>query len=116
VFQYTFFDIGCDLGLIHGYTQRDDLGYFSFYPFAHINGFVPFGEYVGWYAGIGGGYMMAFYQGTGEDNAFFAPAFDVTSGLYLGREHHYFTLEYTFRTTFEAVNHKVTAGYSFRFR
>jgi hypothetical protein len=110
-----FVDIGCDFGILHGYMQKNDLGYFSLYPFSHINGFLPFGEYGGWYAGIGSGYMVAFYQEEGKNSIFSVPAFDVTTGLYLGKGSHYFTFEYTLRTTFEAVNHKVALGYSFRF-
>jgi hypothetical protein len=120
VLKNTFMDIGCDFGFIHGYEGWEDIYYHSLYPFAHLNVFVPFGGYGGWYAGLGGGYMMAFYTGSGEDSASYVPAFDAATGLYIGKNHHYFTLTYTFRTRitfeFEAVNHKVAVGYSFRFR
>jgi hypothetical protein len=119
LFKYTFIDVGMDIGFIHGYEGWEDIDYFSLYPFGHFNGFVPFGEYNGWYAGVGGGLMTAFYTGNGEDNAFYVPIFDITTGVYLGNGSHYFTLEYTLRTPFErifeAVNHKLTVGYSFRF-
>jgi hypothetical protein len=118
VLPYTFFDIGCDFGFIHGYEGWEDIDYHSFYPFAHLNGFppLPFSRYVRCFVGVGGGYMMAFYSGSGEDNAFYVPAFDVATGLYIGKNHHYATLVYSVRTTFEAVNHKAALGYSFRFR
>jgi hypothetical protein len=115
VLKNTFFDIGCDLGVIHGYKGWEDISYYSLYPFAHLNGFVPFGGHGGWYAGIGGGYMMAFYTGSGEDSAFYVPTLDATTGLYLGGGRHYVTLAYSLRTTFKAVNHTVALGYSFRF-
>jgi hypothetical protein len=120
VLKYTFFDLGCDFGFIHGYEGWESIAYHSFYPFAHLNVFIPFGEYRGWYTGLGGGYMMAYYSGNGEDNVFYVPALDAVTGLYLGKNHHYFTLSYTLRTIipleFETVNHKVTVGYSYRFR
>jgi TolB-like protein len=117
LFKYTFVDIGCDLGFIHGYKGWEDIDYHSFYPFAHFNGLFPFGGFGGWYAGLGGGFMMAFYSGNGENNAFYLPAFDAESGFYLGGGRHYVTISYTLRTTtFETVNHKIALGYIFRFR
>jgi hypothetical protein len=118
--KHTFFDLGCDIGFIHGYKGWEDIAYHSFYPFAHFNGFVPIAEYGVWYAGLGCGYMMAFYSGNGENNASYVPALDAATGLYLGKNHHYLTLSYALRTKitfeFKAVNHKVTLGYSYRFR
>jgi hypothetical protein len=118
LFPYTFLEAGFDLGLIHGYEERDDIGYYSFYPYAHFNFLLPFREYGGLFIGAGGGYMMAFYNEDRETTEFMVPAFDGTTGIHIGHKH-YFTLAYTIRTSFEnlfaAINHKVSFGYTFRF-
>ncbi|MDR2095243.1 MAG: penicillin-binding protein activator LpoB [Treponema sp.] len=118
IFPHTFFDAGCDFGLIHGYEGYGNVRYYSLYPFAHLNGFahVTLADWsAAWYAGAGGGYMMAYYEGNGEDNEYTIPVLDVTSGIYFGKDHHYLSLAWALRTNFEAVNHKVTAGYRYRF-
>jgi hypothetical protein len=111
---YTFFDIGCDVGFIHGYVGHEDK-YISLYPFLHLNLFAPFGNWGGLYAGGGAGVMLAFY----ENEPAVIPALDATGGFYFGKGHHYITLSYTLRTSFESLfetmNHKTAIGYSFRF-
>jgi hypothetical protein len=107
-------EIGCDVGFIHGYDESD-VGYVSVYPFGHLNGFVPFGAYGGWYGGLGGGAMLAFYTVNDTTTPFTTPAFDISTGLYLGKNHHYFTLSFTVRTNFDVMNSKLAAGYSYRF-
>jgi TolB-like protein len=119
---YTILELGFDLGFIHGYEGRGDVKYYSLYPFAHIKGFVPLGNYGGLFAGFGAGYMMANYQDEDEDNSFSVLAWDLTGGLYLGKNHHYFKIAYTIRTSSLEMffakgefNAKLTCGYNFRF-
>jgi hypothetical protein len=114
-FKYVLLEGGCDFGFIHGYTQRDDIKYNSFYPFGHLGGFLPLGEYLILYAGAGYGFMTANYKTADEDNTLNAHALDLTGGIYLGKRHHYANLGYSFRSNFSANNHKVFAGYSYRF-
>jgi hypothetical protein len=114
-FPYTLVELGCDFGFIHGYQDRADAGYFSFYPFAHLNGYIPLMSLGGLYGGAGGGVMLAFYSYEGEGRSYAVPAFDVTTGLYAGKGRHYVTAAYTLRTDFGQVNHKVSLGYSYRF-
>jgi TolB-like protein len=118
LFPYMFIEGGCDFGFIHGYAQRDDVSYHSFYPFAHAGAFVPLGKYFLWYAGAGGGCMLAYYKDEDEDNALTVPAFDALSGMYIGAGHHYFNIGYTLRVSIKDtknINHKAFAGYSYRF-
>jgi hypothetical protein len=108
-------ELGCDFGFIHGYREETDMNYFSIYPFGHFNGYVPLGALGGWYGGLGGGAMLAFYTADGERKPYTVPAFDVTTGFYIGKTRHYFTIAYTLRTDFGRINHKASLGYSYRF-
>jgi hypothetical protein len=54
-FNYSFLEIGCDFGFISGV---ENVGYNSFYPFAHYAFFSPFITSGGWYIGTGGGIMQ----------------------------------------------------------
>jgi hypothetical protein len=117
-FPYTFFDISFDIGVLQGYEQKVDYDkYFSLYPSAHLNFFIPFSgdkPGSGWYIGMGAGWLYAYY---GNDVSTYTGsfwAFDTTSGFYFGKKHHYFNIAYTFRTNFERTNHKASVGYTFR--
>jgi TolB-like protein len=126
---YTFFDAGLDLGFIHGYEGRDDIKYFSLYPYAHFNGYLPvgdiirgivgdaIGDIVSLYIGAGAGCMVAFYETADEKNTLTIPALDITTGVYLGQKSHYLKIAYSLRVpfTFNAVNHRIVLGYSYRF-
>jgi hypothetical protein len=114
-FPHTILELGCDLGLIHGYRELPGLEYVSLYPFGHLNGFVPLGDWGGWYGGLGGGVMLAFYTLDGTPANHTVLALDLTTGLYLGKSRHYLTIAYTLRTDFEGLNHKLSLGYSYRF-
>jgi TolB-like protein len=131
LWPYTFFDAGLDIGFIHGYEGRGDVRYFSLYPYAHFNGYLPIGRVPvignilmdrnspgGLYLGVGMGLMAAFYETGDEKNRYTIPTAEVTTGLYLGRKNHYCRIAYTLRTPFEqffgVLNHKLTLGYSYR--
>jgi hypothetical protein len=115
---YTFFDLGLDIGFIHRYEGREDLKYFSLYPYAHLNLYLPLGNIGGLYIGAGAGYMTAFYATGDEKNLFRIPAAEGTAGFYLGSKRRYFKVAWTLRTPteefFSVLNHKVTIGYSYR--
>jgi hypothetical protein len=114
-FPYTVLELGCDLGLIHGYREFPGLDYVSLYPFGHLNGLVPLGDWGCWYGGLGGGVMLAFYTLDGTRTNYAVPALDLTTGLYLGKNRHYLTIGYTLRTDFDEPNHKLSLGYCYRF-
>jgi hypothetical protein len=114
-FPHTILELGCDLGLIHGYRDAPGLDYVSLYPFARLNGFVPLGDWGGWYGGLGGGVMLAYYTLDGTRTDYAVPAFDLAAGLYLGKTRHYLAIGYTLRTDFEELNHKLSLGYCYRF-
>jgi hypothetical protein len=114
-FPYTLVELGCDFGFVHSYPDKAGLGYFSLYPFAHLNGYFPLGPLGGLYGGAGGGVMLSFYSYEGEGTSYAVPALDLTTGWYAGKGRHYATAAYTLRTNFQRVNHKVSLGYSYRF-
>jgi len=114
--KHTFFELGMDAGML---TAAEDAEYFSLYPYARFALFVPFGKSGvaasnGWFAGAGGGMMMATYTfpGIGEvkGNIF---ALDVSTGfIFRGG----FTVSYSLRTDFATVNNKLAVGWSYRFK
>jgi hypothetical protein len=114
---YTILEAGIDAGFIHGYSgaEAEQVFYYSLYPFGHISFFVPISD-LRWYLGAGGGFMMAHY----DDLTLNAAAFDATTGLFVGKRHHYVSISYTMRTPIEnafnnVFNHKLSAGYTYRF-
>jgi hypothetical protein len=115
-YPYIIVEPGFDLGFSHGYPDEAEVHYFSLYPFVHLNGYIPLGPVGGFYGGTGGGLMLAFYTYEGERRSYTVPALDLTAGLYVGEGRHYMTIAYTFRTDFGQANHKVSLGYSYRFR
>jgi len=107
-FKYSFFDLGVDIGFISGHA---DVDYYSFYPFAHYAFFVPFQGAGGWYAGLGGGCMLASYhfpEGEIRENTFAA---DLSTGVIIN----WFSISYTLRTNFQSASHKMAFGYIKRF-
>jgi hypothetical protein len=115
-FSYTFFDLGCDVGFIHGNQQRNDVNYFSLFPFLHFNGYLPIWGNFSIFAGTGGGYMIAFYSKDNESYTPMIPTFDANIGILYGKDNHYLSAIYTMRTTFEVYNHKMSVGYTYRFK
>jgi TolB-like protein len=121
--QYTFFDLGVDAGFIHGYKDREDIKYFSLYPYGHLNGFLPAADFMALYIGAGAGLMAAFYNTGDEKNTHLIPTIDLAAGLYLGSKNYYIKLAYSLsapfdnmlnRQFFSLLNHKALIGYSFR--
>jgi hypothetical protein len=110
-FNYAFLELGFDYGFI---SRVPDAGaYYSLYPFAHIAYYRPFGSFGGWYAGAGGGYMRLSYtfpEGAYAENIFTANA---TAGINL---FDMINISYTFRTDFRSGSHRVSAGYTYRFK
>jgi len=109
-FKYSFLEFGLDFGLISGIK---DVDYYSLYPFIHYDVFLPFRKSGGWYAGVGGGYMLGeftFPTGKVNENIF---AFDFTSGVNIGNV---LDISYTLRTDFKSAGHKVAVGYTYRFK
>jgi TolB-like protein len=109
-FNYSFLEIGCDFGFISGV---DDVSYHSFYLFVHYAFFYPFTKTGGWYAGVGGGWMLANYNyptGEVQTNIF---AMDFITGVNIGDM---LNISYTLRTNFNRVSHKMLVGYTYRFK
>jgi len=118
--RYTFFDIGCDLGLI---TQRE-AAYWCLYPFVRFAVFLPFRNSGGWYAGTGAGLMLARYTFPYDDFTIRLTTFtwDINTG-FLFRD--FLNISYTFRlgrnvnssSVFDGIglNHKISVGYTYRF-
>ena len=116
----VFFEIGCDVGFLT--LDSRVISYFSLYPFAHVAYFRPFTfgapfDKGGWYAGLGAGYMMAFYKfdvGETQLNIFAIDAFVGANILNM------IDVSYTLRVKpdFSAlsVSHKLSVGYVYRFK
>jgi hypothetical protein len=109
--KYSFLEIGCDLGFIT--EVKDAESYFSVYPFLHYAIFLPFKSKGGFYAGAGGGCMIANYTYPKEKVPVTIFAADVIIGVnFLD----ILDLSYTLRTNFAGVSNKFLVGYTYRFR
>ena len=113
-FNHVFFELGFDLGLIHGSELVDS--YYSLYPHAHVAYFMPFRSKGGWYAGAGAGFMMAtfkFSEGEVKKNIVAAA---ITAGVNL---FDMLDVSYTLRAApwedIKSISHKVSVGYTYRF-
>ena len=108
--KYSFLELGMDAGFVSGVK---DVGYYSFYPFAHLAFFWPFTKIVGAYAGAGGGYLIAKYtfpEGDVPVNTFAADAIAGVTLLDM------LDISYTFRSNFTNVTNKLSVGYFYRFK
>ena len=108
--QYSFINLGLDIGFISG-TQG--VGYYSFFPFAHAVFYYPLGKWGGPYAGAGGGYLFARYnfpEGKVPVNSF---AMDIIAGFNFMDM---LDASYTFRTDFGRISSKLSLGYIYRFK
>jgi len=108
-FKYTFFDVGCELGMICSIKGAD---YFSFFPFVHFSGFYPLSDIVGIYAGAGGGYLMSEYRFVDIVTSYEMFTANFFAGAVL---FDFLNISYTLRTNFDAVGHKLAVGYIYRF-
>jgi len=111
-FKYSFLELGFDTGFIPG---KSNVTYYSLYPYAHLAFFWPLMiNKIGLYAGLGGGYLMVSYDFIGEgkytDNFLLGAA---TAGVNL---FDMIDVSYTFKTNFSARSHKVSVGYTYRFK
>ena len=111
-FKYSFIELGFDFGSINTDDKVD--GYYSMYPFAHLAFYWPLTEKIGAYAGAGAGLWMISYKFTGldkyTDNYFVA---SLTAGAMF---FDMINVSYTLRTNFTGSSHKVSAGYTYRFK
>ena len=111
-FNYSFLELGFDIGLLPG---KPDVGYYSLYPYGHFAFFYPLIiNKIGLYAGIGGGFMIVSYTFEVEGKTLDSfPAAAVIGGVNL---FDVIDISYTFRSNFKGVSHKVSAGYTYRFK
>jgi hypothetical protein len=135
-FRFSFLEIGMDIG---GNYEIGGVNYFSLYPYTRYALFAPFARANnsrssgGFHAGLGMGVMISSFSysatyykdkygssnyrfDTGKDyytENIWVPtlAFDAALGFIVNG----FTLTYSLRTDFAAVNHKIAVGYSYRF-
>jgi hypothetical protein len=116
--RYSFLELGLDYGMISGIVDAEF--YYSLYPFIHYNLFLPFvppagrkGVSGGWYAGVGGGYMLGEYTFPEEKMPVNILALDVTTGIILWNM---LDISYTLRTNLKSANNKMSIGYTYRFK
>jgi hypothetical protein len=108
-FANSFLEIGLDFGIG---SAKADVNYFSLCPFVHYAFFLPFAKKIDWYAGAGGGFMLAQYnfpEGDVPSNTFIV---DFVTGINLMN---FIDISYTIRTNFKGANHKLSVGYTYRF-
>ena len=111
-FRNLFLELGFDTGFVSGMSNT---GYYSLYPYAHVAYFWPLiANTIGLYAGLGGGFLMVSYDLT--DDGKYTGNFmlgAVTAGVnFLDM----IDVSYTLRTNFSARSHKVSVGYTYRFK
>jgi TolB-like protein len=112
-FKNIFLELGCDVGLVAGDERVTE--YYSVYPYAHIAYFLPFGDKGGWYAGLGAGFMMAFYTfDVGPHDPINIFALDAITGVNLWN---FLDISYTIRarTDFTGASNKLSVGFTYRF-
>ena len=107
--SHLFIEPGLDIGLISGDREA---GYFHIYPYVHAAFYYPFGR-SGVYACAGGGYLIGRYnfpEGKEPVNTFIIDA--AVGGNILS----IIDVSYTFKTNFKNIGHKVSLGYTYRFK
>ena len=110
--KYSFIEIGFDVGFINreSYVNK----YYSMHPFIHFAFFWPFTNKIGVYAGAGAGLWLVSYKFIGLESKpepFFVASF-TTGAMLFG----IINVSYSFRTNFSGASHKVSVGYTYRFK
>ena len=106
-----FIEAGCDFGFISVYDDAES--YYSIFPFVNLGFFLPFRTRGGFFVGAGAGYMTDRYTfAEGEDSVSIF-GFNFTAGFNLWDR---LNISYTLSSDFGSVNHKLKAGYTYRFR
>ncbi|MCL2791790.1 MAG: porin family protein [Spirochaetaceae bacterium] len=108
-----FIELGCDVGFISRYGNRDVDGYYSIYPYINLGYFMPFRERGGVFAGAGIGYMTGRYTFEFGDASINVFAVNIKAGVNL---FDFFNITYTLRTDFSSPNSKIALGLVYRFR
>jgi hypothetical protein len=118
-FNFSFFELGSDFGLVHGEWDVRDVEYLSIAPYLHWNLLVK-GERGGGYIGGGGG--MSFSRYTYPSESGLDPVMTVTpvadfnlGALFFIFSHSVFDLRWTIKTNFNGLDHRFTLGYMYRF-
>jgi hypothetical protein len=109
-FRYSFLEIGFDAGFVS--NAEGATAYYSLYPFAHYAFFWPFAK-AGVYIGVGGGVMIDTYTFPEGDVPRTVPAASVTAGVNILDM---IDVSYTLRTDFKSAGHKISVGYTYRFK
>jgi len=108
-FSYSFFELGLDYGMLSGDSA---VGYYELYPYVHADFYYPAGDSLGVYAGAGGGYLTGQYTFPEGKQPVATFAMDISAGVcFLNM----IDLNYTFRTNFNDIGHKISVGYIYRF-
>jgi len=109
-FSYSFLEVGMDCGLV---SNAAPSSYYSLAPFLNYCYYYPLNETFSLYAGIGGSYIMANYnfpEGLLSLNTFAA---GISAGVNI---FDMINVSYTFRTDFKGAEHRISAGYFYRFK
>ena len=110
--RHLFLEAGCDFGFISDATHEDMENYYSVYLFTHAGFFNQKGR-DGWYIGAGGGYMFGEYAFAWGKTPLSVFAADLIVGLNVAG---FVDMSYTIRTNFVSLSHKLSIGYTYRFK
>jgi len=113
-FRNSFFEIGADIGFVSKFEGVEK--FYSIQPFAHYSYYLPFTEKMGFYAGAGGGCMIATYnipQKRLGDILLIIPAADIVFGFMFFNA---LNVSYTIRSDFKDLGSKFSVGYVYRFK
>jgi hypothetical protein len=108
-FQYSFLELGLDLGTVSGKPAID---YYSVYPYVNYAYFLPFNK-GGWYIGGGVGYLWSLESSADLNFRQRIIAMNFMTGFNIANV---FDISYTIRTNFEGVGSKFSVGYTYRFQ
>jgi hypothetical protein len=107
--QYTFLELGVDLGFIS--RMPNAANYYSIHPYAHCALFVPFNK-GGWYVGTGLGYFHSEQTVSGSPERYRIITFEPTTGFIILNV---LDISYTLLTNFAKASNKFSVGYVHRF-
>jgi hypothetical protein len=114
--DYIFLNYGCDLGFIHrnpGDIKIEGVTYYSFYPFINIGAHTT--GTLRYFLKMGGGFMISNYiydESNIDDVHVYTPAFNAGGGISFKD---IVELDYTLRTNFTNVNHKISVGFTIHY-
>jgi hypothetical protein len=112
--DYMFLNYGCDLGFVHrnpGGVQIKGVTHYSFFPFINL-GLHSTGT-LRYFGKMGAGFLLSNYRYEDIETVhFYTPAFNIGGGISFKD---IIELDYTLRTNFNGVSHKIAMGFTIHY-